>query len=70
MKNERKITNSVTKKTTTKKGNIKKQDKSLKKVILNNNNKTKLKPAEFPEAIVEVIINKIISYVVHQTSVK
>ena len=70
MKNERKITNSVTKKTNTKKGNMKKQDKSLKKVIINNNNKTKLKPAEFPEAIVEVIINKIISYVVRQTSVK
>ena len=69
MKNERKITNTVTKKTNAKKGNIKKQNKSIKKA-LDNNNKSTLKPPEFPEAIVEVIINKIISYVVRQTTVK
>ena len=35
-----------------------------------NKNRKELKPSEFPESIVEVILNKIISYVIYQTTVK
>ena len=67
MKNERKTAKNVTKKTTSRE-KPKKDEKSKDKNIIED--KSKLRPAEFPEAIVELILNKIISYVVRQTAVK
>ena len=68
MKNEKKRTKNVTKKVTLNKEKVKNQDKIKKKYL--GVDKYEMKPIEFPEAIVETIINKIISYVVRQTTVE
>ena len=69
MKNERKKTKNITKKIPMRMGTIRNHDK-INKNNLEENNKSQLKPAEFPEAIALVIINKIISIAVRQNEVK
>ena len=69
MKNERKITKNISRKLPTKRGSIKNQDKNNKN-IPEEIVKSQLKPPEFPESIVKIILDKIISYVVRQKAVK
>ena len=68
MKNERKKSKNPTKKLSLLNyGKNKKFDKNKKKEIPKEKKKI---PVEFPEAIVGTILNKIISYVIRQTTVK
>ena len=69
MKNERKKTKNITKKIPMRMGTLRNHDK-INKNNLEENNKSQLKPAEFPESIALVIINKIISIAVRQNEVK
>ena len=66
MNEEREITKNVTEKITT----VKKQKQDKIKKEIKSEKKQNLKPTEFPEAIAEYILNKIISHVVRQTEVK
>lgn len=69
MNDKRQITKNVTEKIKSlNKPKIKKQDKIKKEI--KSEKKQNLKPAEFPEAIAEYILNKIISHVVRQSEVK
>ena len=69
MKNERNITKNVAKKLASiNKSKLKKQDKIKKEI--KTEKKLNLGPTEFPEAMAEYILNKIISNVVRQNSIK